>query len=376
VTSYTSQRAQERATAGRLRDGDFVGDPTALERIRALEADPDNLLGCIRSGTDLAGIDPRPLRYAVPGVFPEGLTLLAGAPKRGKSWLALDSCLAVALGGKALGAVAVLQGRSFYLALEDSDRRLQSRAQHLLGKEPIPAAFEYATRLPDPGRLIELLRTYCRAHADVRLLVIDTLARIRPPQPRHRGAYDWDYAVGSKLKEVADEFHVALVVVTHTRQMAAADFVEAVSGTSGLTGAADTIVVLDRVRGQDDGRLKVTGRDVQEAEYALRMVGGAWMLLDRPPVDPALGDRSTAILELARQRPEGVRAADVAAAVGIDDAQARAYLSRLREAERLDQPSRGLYVLPPVTSIASVAFLHSKETHATDETEIQTGPSA
>ncbi len=360
--------AERIAAANATRPDDFPGDPDALAGNALRQADPDGLLNCIRSGTELAGLDLRPLRYAVPGIFPEGFTVLAGAPKRGKSWLALDSCLAVACGGRALGAIAVLQGRSFYLALEDSDRRLQTRAQHLLGKEPIPPAFEYVTRLLEPARLIDLLRAYCRAHPDVRLIVIDTLARIRPPQPRHRGAYDWDYAVGAKLKEVADEFRVALVAVTHTRQMAAADFVEAVSGTSGLTGAADTIVVLDRARGQDDGRLKVTGRDVEEAEYALRMVGGAWMLLDRPPVDPALGDRSTAILEYARQHPEGVRAADVAAAVGINEAQARAYLSRLREAERLEQPSRGLYVLPPVASVASVAFLHSNATNATDAT--------
>ncbi len=346
-------------------------------------SDIDDLLGVIRSGRDLESLDPRPLRFAVPGVFPEGLTVLAGAPKRGKSWLILDVCLAIAAGGKALGAIDVIPGRTLYLALEDSDRRLQARGRHLLGGRPFPAMFSYATSLPDPGRLIKMLETFCATHTDTRIIAIDTLARVRPPQPKHRQAYEWDYAVGAALKKVADEYRVSLVAVTHTRQLAAADFVEAVSGTSGLTGAADTIVVLDRARGQDDGVLRVTGRDVDEAEYALRMVGGAWQLLDRPPVDPALSDRSVKVLDFVAGRGR-VRADDVAAGLRLDLQTARTYLALLVDSGRLERPERGVYVAPRtgplvhprVVSVATVASPPLNNTHNTHITQVHTGGAA
>ncbi len=138
-----------------------------------------DVLDCVRSGTQLARLTPRPLRYAVPGIVPEGFVVLAGAPKRGKSWLTLDICLAIADGGTALGSVAVAPGRALYLALEDSERRLQARARHLLGGEHIPEAFDYLTNLAEPGRLLELVSNYCEERGDVRLVAIDTLARVR-----------------------------------------------------------------------------------------------------------------------------------------------------------------------------------------------------
>ncbi len=165
--------------------------------------------------------------------------------------------------------------------------------------------------------------------------------------------------------------------------MAAADFVEAVSGTSGLTGAADTIVVLDRARGQDDAMLKVTGRDVDEREYALRMVGGAWQLLDRAPVDPGLSERTVAILDYVSAHADGVRADDVAAALDLDPVTARTYLRRLADAERLARPSRGIYApfCTPVSSVPSVSSPLTPslsrvssplafETHETQETQV------
>lgn len=343
-------------------------------RVEQRPEQQDDLLACIRTGGDLAALTPRPLRYAVPGIFPEGFVVLAGAPKRGKSWLALDACLAVAAGGRALNAVDVAAGRTLYLALEDSERRLQSRAKHLLGQqEPIPERFDYVTTLAHPARFLELLTAYCTRHPDTRLIVVDTLARVRPAQPKYKGAYDWDYAVGAALKRVADEHGIALVAVTHTRQMAASDFVEAVSGTSGLTGAADTIVVLDRARGQDDAMLKVTGRDVDEREYAMRMVGGAWHLMDRPPVDPSLSDRTVAILDFIAGRADGTRADDVAQALGIEVTQARVYLGRLADADRIARRERGVFgpLQPPVMSVASVT---SPSLYDTDITEVTGGP--
>ncbi len=121
--------------------------------------------------------------------------------------------------------------------------------------------------------------------------------------------------------------------------------------------------------------LKVTGRDVDEREYAMRMVGGAWHLMDRAPVDPSLSDRTVAILDFIGGRTEGVRADDVAQAVGIEVAQARVYLSRLADADRIGRRERGVYgpLQPPVTSVATVTSspalpLSDNDTHITQLT--------
>ncbi len=206
------------------------------------------------------------------GLVPEGLTILAGSPKLGKSWAAaLDMALAVASGGQALGGVDVEQGDVLLLALEDSDRRLQDRCRHLLGAgQPIPERLHRLTRLAQPRRLLDTLRAFLNGHPGARLVIIDTLAKARPPAPPGVQQYDHEYAVAAALKQVVDAYSVALLVVHHTRKLAAGDFLAEVSGTHGLTGAADTVLVLGRGRGDADGVLKVTGRDVPEAEYAMR----------------------------------------------------------------------------------------------------------
>src|SRR4051794_20399267 len=67
-----------------------------------------------------------PVRYILEGYIAEGLTILAGRPKLGKSWLALDIGIAVAMGGYSLNIKAE-QGDCLYLALEDNRRRMQKR---------------------------------------------------------------------------------------------------------------------------------------------------------------------------------------------------------------------------------------------------------
>ncbi|MDP9397039.1 MAG: hypothetical protein M3P96_04080 [Actinomycetota bacterium] len=148
--------------------------------------------------------------------------------------------------------------------------------------------------------------------------------------------------------------------------MSAEDFLAEVSGTHGLTGAADTVLLLGRGRGDADSVLKVTGRDVAEAEYAMQMTGGAWQLLDRPPSDPNLGDRSARIAAYVASRPEGVRSEDVARALDLDRDTAKRYLGRLADAGRIVRRERGVYA--PVPSVPSVPFGLPDGTQGTEGT--------
>lgn len=304
-----------------------------------------------------------PLTYAVPGIIPEGFTLKVGAPKIGKSWCVLGYALAVASGGHALGALPVDKRPVLYLALEDGDRRMQERCRALLGDNPIPAGLDYMTTVL-PGTVVSTIAEWMTRCSDVApLVILDTLGKIMPPALPGESAYARDYRVGSALKRLCDERPGACLLVNHhDRKAEAADFVDSVSGTHGLAGAADTVVILSRERHEKAGLVMVTGRDVPEGEYAVKFSdAGAWTLDGRTLADAAatatqrrvtagIGDRSADILSFVGDHEGGVRAAEVEKAFGAD---ARRYLARLTDSGRLTRPSRGLYVLPktPVPTV-------------------------
>lgn len=215
---------------------------------------------------------PEP-RWAVQDMVPEGLNLLAGKPKLGKSWLALNLGLAVATGGVALGRQPVEPGDVLYLALEDTKRRLKDRLGTLLQRQDSgpPARLHFARTWPrqDKGGL-PALAEWLATHPQARLVVIDTWAKFRPTRIRSGNDYEEDYRAAGELKALADKHGVAVLILHHCRKMAAGDPLDEVSGTLGLTGAADCVQVLRRERGQHDATLYVSGRDVEEQELALK----------------------------------------------------------------------------------------------------------
>ncbi len=219
---------------------------------------------------DLLAENFPPIRWVVEGVLPEGLSLLAGSPKTGKSWMVLEMAIAVASGGTCLGGRKAMPGDALYLALEDNKRRLQERINLILagGKFSLPENMSFALEWPrlDQGG-VEALDHWLSEHPDARLVVIDTLAKMRKKQPGNSNLYAEDYAVGEGLKQLSDKYHVAVVLVTHVRKAESQDPLEMVTGTLGLVGGMDGILVLKRERGQGSASLYVTGRDVPEDQY-------------------------------------------------------------------------------------------------------------
>jgi hypothetical protein len=324
-----------------------------------------DLLAGLRDGAWLDAQDFPPLSYAVPGIIPEGSVLLVGPPKVGKSWLVLTVALAVASGGRALG-LQVERRPVLYLALEDGHRRLQDRCRKLLGPDPIPAGFEYLLQV-EHGQVLTTIAAWLDQHPDAApLVILDTLGRVMPTAQLGESSYQRDYRVGAALKDLAEAHPgVTLLVNHHDRKAGAADFIDSVSGTHGLAGAADTIILLTRERLEATGLLKVTGRDVPEDEYALTFTDGSLWSLDGGDLEEAarrardlrasagLGDRSAEVIRAAGRNPQGVTATLVAEALGIEQNAARSYLSRLAASGRLSKSGRGLYT--PVASVASVA---------------------
>jgi len=281
--------------------------------------------------------------WIVPDYITPGLTLLVGAPKLGKSWLALDICRAVAEGGFVLGDRHCQQGAVLYAALEDNPRRLKDRLHKVCGRKP-GKAFSVWTEMPvlDDGGL-ERLRDWITAADAPRLIVIDVLNRVRSPQGKGEAPYQYDYRVVTPLKNLADEFEIAIVVVHHTRKAEASDALEAVSGTNGLTGAADTTIVL--LRDGEGVKLTGRGRDIAEFETALvfQKDNCRWRVLG-DAAEVRRSDERKGILDALRDADEPMSSGEIADVSGQSNGNVRRLLGKMVRAGEVIKAGRGRYL--------------------------------
>jgi DNA-binding MarR family transcriptional regulator len=309
------------------------------------------------TAAELLAIDfPEP-RWAVPGILAEGVSLLVGPPKIGKSWLALDVGLSVATGGKALSRIDVEAGEVLYLALEDTPRRLKNRLLTMLGDDPAPHTLTLATTCPPlPQGGDERIGVWLDQHPGARLVVVDVFARVRGTTPPGTATYDSDYAAVARAKKVADAHGIAMVLVHHVRKAESEDFLDAVSGSHGLAAAADSVLVLKRSRGQADAVLHLTGRDVEEAQHAMKFAAaiGTWELLEGPALDYTLGSTRAAILGYLREHGPA-RPKQIAEALGIEPGTVRQTCPRMVDDGQLDTDGGGRY-FPPVTPVTPVTL--------------------
>jgi len=222
---------------------------------------------------------PEP-KWAVPNLLPEGLNILAGKPKIGKSIFSLNIGLSISAGTKALGKIDVKQGAVLYLALEDTQRRLQSRLGTMLQGKPAPDNLYFANdwKRIDKGGL-EDLKQSIETIPNLRLVIIDTLAKIKPSNNNSHSVYDIDYSNVNAIKDLSDKYNVSILLVHHFRKFQSDDVMDDFSGSFGLTGAADNLLALKRRSGQADAELHIVGRDVEATVYALKYHIWSWELL-------------------------------------------------------------------------------------------------
>lgn len=226
---------------------------------------------------DLLALDIPPLEWIVPDLLPEGTTVMAGPPKLGKSCLVYQVAVEVALGGVLLGRV-IDQGDVLYLALEDGKRRGQTRLRAALGDRPMPRGrLEVRWSAAKLGEGLEReLVDWLDQHPGARLVAIDTLQRVRARSDARRNAYEVDVEDLARLQDLFKDRAVGLLIVHHSKKDAGDDFLASVSGTYGITGSADTTLVIQRKRLETFGKLVVTGRDVQEVEEPVQFNGMTW----------------------------------------------------------------------------------------------------
>ena len=196
----------------------------------------------------------------IDGLLCTGVYILAGAPKIGKSFLVAQIAYHVSTGEK-LWEYETRPGTVLYLALEDDYQRLQDRMFRMFGVTEIHTLF-FATNANKLGNgLDEQLELFVREHEHTRLIIVDTLQKIRETGG---DAYSYanDYEIISKLKKFADSHGICVLIVHHTRKQPAGDNFEMISGTTGLLGCADGALLMQKEK-RTDGRatLDIVGRD-------------------------------------------------------------------------------------------------------------------
>jgi RecA-family ATPase len=233
----------------------------------------------IKSAAELFNTQFDDIRWIVPGLIGEGLTLINGAPKIGKSWFVLALAISASAGGKFLGKLEIPKTDTLYLALEDTKRRIHNRLVQL--SSPGLENLKIATQWKDGYRG---LSNFLSENRSIRLIIIDTLARFANIEDMNN--YATTTVAMVHLKKIAETMGVAIVLIHHAKKIGSnsnsADWMESALGSTGLTGATDSTIFISRQRGKNTATLYATGRDIQDIKYNLEMnfTCGCWIIID------------------------------------------------------------------------------------------------
>lgn len=233
--------------------------------------------GASMDAADLLAKDIPPMVWAVDGVLPEGLGVLAAPPKAGKSMLAYQLAVELTFGHRVLGRDTEQRPVRYY-ALEDGERRSQQRVRAAVGERTLPHGLQLHWDAPAlGGGLEEEVSEYLDEFPNG-VVIIDVLAKVRPVGTKSSlNAYDADYQLLKSLHDVAKAHPGSVIlVVTHDRKAGSDDFVTRITGTRGVSGAADFLIFINRERGKDIGNINVTGRDAGDLSMTVRFTGAGW----------------------------------------------------------------------------------------------------
>jgi AAA domain len=292
------------------------------------------------------------ISYCVPDLIPEGLTIIAGKPKIGKSWLALDICIAIAANRFCLGERKPLPGGVLYAAMEDNPRRLQRRIDRLLStfndQWPEGLTLTNSWRRLDKGG-VDDVRQWIETTANPRLVILDTLAGVKPI--RTREGYIEDYESLVALHRLASETGVSIIVLHHTRKMEAEDPVDTVSGTLGLAGCADSVLIL--ARSSQGTTLYVRGRDIEENEHAVSFdkINCRWTILGSA-ADVHRSNERGKILDVLIRAAELLGPQQIADRARMKSDNVRYLLGQMVESGEAIKAARGLYHHPDRSELA------------------------
>lgn len=217
-------------------------------------------------GETLMDMRINPITFCIDSLLPQGVSLLCGAPKIGKSWLVLDWCVRIAKGEEVWNFKTV-KGTTLYLCLEDNLSRVQQRLNEITDEVSCNVFFATSSCSLLDG-LAEQIEMFVAEHKDTVLVVIDTFQMIR--SKNKDTTYANDYQEIEELKRLADKLKISLLLVHHLRKQGDNDPLNKISGTTGISGAVDTTFILDKSkRSQNNATMICTGRDIEYRELEL-----------------------------------------------------------------------------------------------------------
>ena len=247
----------------------------------------------IESVPELLASDVRPpeplITYEGRALLHEGTSQLAAKPKIGKTNLAMNLGLAIASeGGTALGNAEVQRhGRVLMLNLDGSRRGSYDRFDTMTDpvESPPPERFDILHGgFPEVGDgALDLLYEYCGTHPDTELIIVDTLQHLRPTSDGRRNVYHEDYDFVHPISKLGRETDTSILLVHHLNKLENGDELDKVSGSTGLTGAVENVMILDRARGESKATLSIRPREDQEEDFDLDFDGHVqtWIVGDR-----------------------------------------------------------------------------------------------
>lgn len=311
-------------------------------------------LGIIVTADQLSARTYPPIDFLVDGLIPKGVTLLAGEPKAGKSWLALDIAASIARGVGCLGERNCPPGDVLYLALEDNEARLHGRLTSMLGSSGWPSRLALSTtwsRIDQGGD--QAMHEWAATCLRPRAIIVDVFERIRPLAPR--SSYQGAYEEISRLRQVADALQIGIILVHHlVKGSGARDAYQRILGTVGVLGAADTSLVM--VRGRANCRLLARGRDIEEVDEIVVFDRQAmcWRPAQGQP-GPALVTDHQRIIDFIIAQGRPVAPSEVSTALEIKAGTVRTTLRRMASKGDVINTAFGTYIVPGYASANDAA---------------------
>lgn len=229
----------------------------------------------------------KPLKWAINGLLPVGLTIIGGRPKMGKSFFCLDMCNSVTKGEKILGEATTSKGMAIYASLEDHDRRIASRLNDM-DKGDCDALVIHELPLVREG-CEEVISLAKKKHPNLNLFIIDTMTAVLPQQKGGQDGYAYYYPLLTSLHHLAIQLDIAIVLIHHLKKgkQEGGNGFDSLLGSVGLQGAVDSMWIMDRTPNQNTGKFLITGRDMGERQLFVefdpeRLI---WLMKDKMLVD-------------------------------------------------------------------------------------------
>lgn len=304
--------------------------------------------------------DLPPVKWIVKDLLPEGYAILASRPKMGKSWMALQLALAVANGYRALGKFETVKGSVLILDIDQaSQRAIKSRLDQQLLQFPDDERFapenvfwaNSINRLEDGGEYE--LRAQIEKYQPS-LVIIDTLRKFAPVDQRNQG-YQGEYDLGSKVHEIALQYGICILCVHHTTKATFQYVADEISGTSGVTASADTLLSIRQTL--NGVELYAVGREVYQENYIVRFdkQTGLWNVVGNAAEfvgGNSLAEQLAQLVYTVAQGEYDLSIGDYAAILGKKRNYVDKELSKLREKGLLITAERGKHVLNPGVTVA------------------------